>query len=82
MAEGPRKYSEHFERNAGALNYSSVTKLNGQEYIEEIPLEYTGDIIFGAVILKGSNEELDEKFLETAFEHIDEFTVYGWQPCQ
>ncbi|OPL10387.1 MAG: molybdenum ABC transporter substrate-binding protein [Firmicutes bacterium ML8_F2] len=72
---------EENELDAG-LNYSSVTKLNGQEFIEEIPLEYTGDIIFGAAVLKDGDEELAQKFLETAFEHIDEFTVYGWQPCE
>lgn len=68
------------ELDAG-LNYSSVTTLNGQKAVEVIPLEYTGDIIFGASILKGGNEELAQKFLETAFANIDEFTVYGWLPC-
>jgi molybdate transport system substrate-binding protein len=72
---------EEDELDAG-LNYNSVTNLNGQKAVEIIPLEYTGDIIFGASIIKGGNEELAKRFLEIAFEHIEEFTVYGWAPCE
>jgi molybdate transport system substrate-binding protein len=72
---------EEDELDAG-LNYSSVTNLNNQIIMETVPLEHTGDIIFGASIIKGGNEDLAQRFLEIAFEHIDEFTVYGWLPCE
>lgn len=69
------------ELDAGLI-FSSVARGFGVEYVQVIPQEYTGEIIFGAAIIKGGNEKLAQKFLDTANKHIDEFTKLGWQAYQ
>ncbi len=65
------------ELDAGLI-YSSVAKANELEVIEVIDDKYTGEIIFGAAVIKGGNENLAREFLNFASKHADEFTKYGW----
>jgi len=69
---------EEDELDAGII-YSSVATMYGLEQVQVIPHEHSGEIIFGAATIKGGNEQLAEKFLETAFNNVAEFTAYGWQ---
>lgn len=69
------------ELDAGLI-FSSVARGFGLEPVQVIPQEYTGEIIFGAAIIKGGNEELAQKFLDAANQHIDAFTKLGWQAYQ
>lgn len=66
------------ELDAGMI-YSSVATLYGIEWVQEISHDVSGEIIFGAGIIKGGNEASAQKFLDTAFENVAEFTAYGWQ---
>lgn len=66
------------ELDAGLI-FSSVARSFGVDYVQTISQEYTGEIIFGAAIIKGGNEKLAQEFLDTANKHIDEFTSLGWQ---
>lgn len=61
------------------LIFSSVAKGFGLESVQTIPTEYTGEIIFGAAIIKGGNEKLAQRFLDAARRNIDTFTQYGWE---
>jgi len=49
------------------------------EYVEEIPQKFTGEIIFGAAIIKGGNEKLAKEFLNIANDNINIFEKYGWR---
>lgn len=66
------------ELDAGLI-FSSAARSFSLEPVQVIPQEYTGEIIFGAAVIKGGNEELAQKFLDTANRHIDRFTRLGWQ---
>jgi len=64
------------ELDAGLI-YSSVAKAFDVEYVEEIPQKFTGEIIFGAAIIKGGNEKLAKEFLNIANDNINIFEKYG-----
>ncbi len=65
------------ELDAGLI-YSSVAKGNDLEVVEVIDDKFTGEIIFGAAIIKGGNEKLAREFMNFALKNTDEFTKYGW----
>lgn len=62
------------------LIYNSVANGNGLDPVQVIDQDATGEIIFGAGVVKGGNEALAKEFMEFAVQHVDEFTGYGWQP--
>ncbi|AIS53148.1 molybdate transport system substrate-binding protein ModA [Thermoanaerobacter kivui] len=66
------------ELDAGFV-YSSVAKAFGLEYVQIIPKEYTGEIVYGAAIIKGGNEKLAQEFLNFVNKNIEKFTKYGWK---
>lgn len=72
---------EEDELDAGMI-YSSVATLYGLEYVQEIPHDVSGKVIFGAAIIKGGSEAAAQEFLDTAFANVAEFTTYGWQECK
>lgn len=64
--------------DAGLL-YSSVANGNELKPIETIDTKDTGEIIFGAAVIKGNNTELAEAFMNFASKHVDLFEHYGWK---
>ena len=60
------------------LIYSSVANGNDLPIIDVIDEKYTGEIIFGAAIIKGGNIELAEAFMNFAVKHVKNFEEYGW----
>ncbi len=64
------------------LIYSSVANGNGLKIVQRLDEEVTGEIIFGVGVIKGGNEELAREFKDFAFEHVDEFCSYGWEPYE
>lgn len=64
------------------LIYSSVANGNQLKIVEIIDKKDTGEIVFGVAAVKGSNDKLSNEFIAFAFEHIDEFTKYGWKPYE
>lgn len=64
------------------LIYSSVANGNQLKYVEVIDEKHSGEIVFGAAIIKGGNEELARAFMDLATERVAEFTKYGWDRYQ
>lgn len=64
------------------LIYSSVAHLYGLNIADKMDLKHTGDILFGAVAVKGGNEKLAEEFMTFAEENIGEFTKFGWEAAK
>lgn len=64
------------------LIYSSVANGNNLKIVQRIEEELTGEIIFGVGVIKGSNEKLAKEFMDFAFEHVNEFSSYGWEPYE
>lgn len=62
-----------------AFIFTSVARANGLEPVDIIDQEYTGEIIFATVAVKGGRTELAEEFVKFANEHVDEFVKYGWK---
>ncbi|NLS45645.1 MAG: molybdate ABC transporter substrate-binding protein [Firmicutes bacterium] len=60
------------------LIYSSVANGNDLPLIDIIDEEHTGEIIFGAAVIKGGNIELANAFMDFAVEHVENFEKYGW----
>jgi molybdate transport system substrate-binding protein len=61
------------------LIYSSVANANGLEPVETIDEKYSGEIVFGAAVIKGGNTELAEAFMNFARENASVFEKYGWR---
>ena len=64
------------------LIYSSVANGNDLKIVQRLEEDLTGEIIFGVGVIKGGNEELAKEFMDFAFEHVDEFCSYGWEPYE
>ncbi len=64
------------------LIYSSVANGNDLKIVQRLDQEVTGEIIFGVGVIKGGNEKLAGEFMDFAFEHVDEFCSYGWEPYE
>lgn len=60
------------------LIYSSVANGNELPAIEVIDEKYSGEIIFGAAVIKGGNIELGNAFMDYAVLHVENFEKYGW----
>lgn len=61
------------------LIFSSVANANGLEPVETIDEKYSGEIVFGAAVIKGGNTELAEAFMNFARENASVFEKYGWR---
>jgi molybdate transport system substrate-binding protein len=61
------------------LVFSSVANGYGLEKVQVLPEEYTGEVVFGAAVIKGGNEKLAKKFMEVAGKNVDKFAAYGWE---
>jgi molybdate transport system substrate-binding protein len=70
------------EQVDAGLIYLSVANGNALKVVERMDEEVTGEIIFGAGVIKGGNEELAAEFMDFAFAHVDEFCSYGWEPYE
>jgi molybdate transport system substrate-binding protein len=64
------------------LIYSSVANGNDLKIVQRLDEEITGEIIFGVGVIEGGNQKLAEEFMDFAFEHVDEFCSYGWEPYE
>ncbi len=64
------------------LIFSSVANGNGLKIVQQFDHELTGEIIFAVGLIRGGNEELAREFMDFAFEHVNEFTSYGWIPYE
>lgn len=64
------------------LIFRSVANMYRLNQTAAMGFDATGDISFGAALIKGGNEDLARKFLTFSIKHIGEFTKYGWQPYE
>lgn len=65
-----------------SLIFSSVAKGFGLQQVQVLSEDVTGEIIFGVGVIKGGNEPLAKEFMNFSFQHINEFTKYGWKPYE
>lgn len=64
--------------DAGLL-YSSTAKGNQLKPIVTIDTKDSGDIVFGAAVIKGGKTELAQAFMDFASTHVNLFEKYGWK---
>lgn len=64
--------------DAGLL-YSSTANGNSLKVVQVIETKYSGEIIFGAAILKGDKTKLAEEFVNFASKNVNLFEQYGWK---
>lgn len=64
------------------LIYTSVAKAYELKIVQVFGENLTGEIIFGAAVIKGGNEKLAKDFLDFSVRHVDEFAKYGWEPYE
>ncbi len=62
-----------------ALIFTSVATANNLDIIEVMDQKYSGEIVFGAVAVKGEHEDRANEFLAYANQRIEEFEKYGWE---
>lgn len=60
--------------------YSSTANMYGLDVVEKLSHDLTGEIIFGAAVIKGGNEAAAKDFLAFSTQNAAEFTKYGWEP--
>ncbi|MEQ8236934.1 MAG: molybdate ABC transporter substrate-binding protein [Syntrophomonadaceae bacterium] len=63
--------------DAGLL-YSSVANGNQLKTVEVIDPKFTGEIIFGAAMMKGEKTQLAQAFMDFASKNVKSFEQYGW----
>lgn len=61
------------------LVYSSVANGNQLKYVAVIDEKYSGEIVFGSVIIKGSQNDISTAFEEHALKNVKTFEKYGWK---
>ncbi|MCK8115562.1 molybdate ABC transporter substrate-binding protein [Anaerosoma tenue] len=59
--------------------YSSVANGNELPVVQTLDPEDTGEIVFGAAVIDGGNEDLARAFMDFASERVEVFTAYGWE---
>jgi molybdate transport system substrate-binding protein len=59
--------------------YSSVANGNELPVVQTLDPEDTGEIVFGAAVIDGGNEDLARAFMDFASERVEVFTEYGWE---
>ena len=60
--------------------YSSTANLYDLDVVEKLSHDLTGEIIFGAAVIKGGNEAAAKDFLAFSKQNAGEFIQYGWEP--
>ncbi|OPX69878.1 MAG: molybdate transporter periplasmic protein [Methanoregulaceae archaeon PtaB.Bin009] len=60
--------------------YSSTANLYGLDVVEKFSHDQTGEIVFGAAVIKGGNEAAAKDFLAFSTQNAGEFIAYGWEP--
>ncbi len=63
--------------DAGLL-YSSTANGNGLKIVETVDTKYSGEIIFGATVMKGERTQMAEAFMDFANKNVTLFEQYGW----
>ena len=58
--------------------YNSVANGNELPAVDVIDEKYSGEIIFGAAVIKGGNIELGNAFMDYAVLYVENFEKYGW----
>jgi len=61
------------------LVYSSTANANELKTVADIAEKDSGEVIFGAAMLKSDNQELAKAFMEFVTAHADEFEKYGFE---
>jgi len=64
------------------LVYSSTAHGVSLEPVYVFGTDLTGEVVFGAVVVKNGNVKLAKEFYDYAYEHASEFVKYGWQICK
>lgn len=59
--------------------FSSVANGNELPVVQTLDPEDTGEIVFGAAVIDGGNENLARAFMDFASERAEVFTAYGWE---
>ena len=59
--------------------FSSVANGNELPVVQTLDPADTGEIVFGAAVIEGGNEELARAFMDFASERVAVFTGYGWE---
>ncbi|NLX49957.1 MAG: molybdate ABC transporter substrate-binding protein [Methanospirillum sp.] len=66
------------EVDAG-FTYSSTANLYDLDVAEKYGYDLSEEIVFGAAVIRGGNEEKAKDFMNFVDQNIEEFTKYGWE---
>jgi len=69
------------EVDAGLVYSSTAHGINFQP-VQVFGTDLTGEVIFGAMVIKNGNVKLAKDFYDYAYKHGSEFTKYGWTICK
>lgn len=72
---------EKDEVDATLVYRSTAHGINFQP-VQVFGMDLTGEVIFGAAVIKNGNVQLAKDFYNYTYNHASEFTKYGWEICK